>query len=723
MTLTELAYQVAASGVDQAPIVPAPDALVFDAKRLRNEVCATPAVRVRDDIWPLHWMDHSETADSLNVLWSTVPTASHSAAKTWLFNVINTPPQTHTLFLRAPNPAPTGTYHLFGALRSMMEWSVARGGYPANPLAAMPWDEWAHEVDHLDISFTTKNIFLLHATRLWVHNAGLPTDLNISQPPWAGRKFTQWIGTAPSSIENKTAPIPQHVMGPLLTASMTIVDEFLALRSLPRGFSAGDVRCATAIVIAYLTGMRPKELWHLEQDCLTIVEEPNGSLRYCVYGREFKNVRHEDGSFNSAGRLRETPWITIEPVARAIDAARLLANQIDSNATRLFPRVYNRPKTDQSRSRLGAIRPSSTLNFRRFIQMWNRRADLDGSLARIPLEHDATAVDSTLPPGGIEARQQSPARTVMTFTEGIDEYLAGQRWSDKYLRDVRVALWQLRAFESAHTPGAWGGRPLRSFSAQDLDDLHAHLRSRYSPAWASSVFRHAESIIHAAHPVDDEVFPVTLSRLRRTLAWFIANQPGGEIALGVQYGHMRLVTGMGYAGTAESGFPQELEMETILVGFNDLEEYVLEIQNGSVVSGPAASRLLEASDTFRMHFAGTVMTERGLRDYKRANLNLVHDNERAHVVCVYDSKLALCHPDRDHVADRIRATPALDNCKSACPNRALLDRHANAMQRELDVLHAEAPHLPLPMQARNERQIAWLQREIGLHISANEQES
>ncbi|MFE9775597.1 hypothetical protein ACFYOV_28815 [Streptomyces sp. NPDC005931] len=74
-------------------------------------------------------------------------------------------------------------------------------------------------------------------------------------------------------------------------------------------------------------------------------------------------------------------------------------------------------------------------------------------------------------------------------------------------------------------------------------------RIRAFTAWANQ--------LAAAHDRPHELIPpdpdgaVTLRRFRRTIAWFIYRQPGGRIALAVQYGHAATAMSESYADPRE----------------------------------------------------------------------------------------------------------------------------------------------------------------------------
>jgi len=90
------------------------------------------------------------------------------------------------------------------------------------------------------------------------------------------------------------------------------------------------VQGAALVVIAYLTGMRPQEVLALKPGCCVRERVTATTVRYTVHGRKFKHVR-TNGSTKPDGV--ESSWVTIAPVARAVEAmARLFP---DSDV--LFP--------------------------------------------------------------------------------------------------------------------------------------------------------------------------------------------------------------------------------------------------------------------------------------------------------------------------------------------------------------------------------------------------
>jgi integrase len=77
---------------------------------------------------------------------------------------------------------------------------------------------------------------------------------------------------------------------------------------------------AAAIVILYLTGMRPQEARSLRSGCCPDPQpNPDGSMpRHLIRAHHYKNVRDSDGHHISAGEERAVPWVAITPVVNAI---------------------------------------------------------------------------------------------------------------------------------------------------------------------------------------------------------------------------------------------------------------------------------------------------------------------------------------------------------------------------------------------------------------------
>lgn len=76
---------------------------------------------------------------------------------------------------------------------------------------------------------------------------------------------------------------------------------------------------ACLIVTAYLSGMRGQEVTELRRGCCIPLPHDEGQPeRFAITGREYKSAIDAQGNRVLGGRIRNVPWIVIEPVARAI---------------------------------------------------------------------------------------------------------------------------------------------------------------------------------------------------------------------------------------------------------------------------------------------------------------------------------------------------------------------------------------------------------------------
>jgi hypothetical protein len=395
----------------------------------------------------------------------------------------------------------------------------------------------------------------------------------------------QNLGTAPDAPMD--LPVTAHLHGQPWLDSL----DFEAVAMLTTHLST-----AALIVVAYLSGMRPEEVLHLQPGCCTRDDTDNGVMRYRVSGRHFSGVVDEDGNTRPDGEQRAHPWTVIEPVAVAIDVLERLA---DSDL--LFPRVIDRLP-------------------------W-RRTNYIGE-----------------------------ALTTGTAASRIEAFIG---------------------------------------FANNLARRHG---------------REHETI------PDDPDGRITLSRLRRTVAWFINRLPGGRIALGIQYGHLRLTMSESYAGRSTANMLDLLDLEQARAVADTLADAADRLATGGGVSGPAAHRYLTAAADFAAAYPGGYLTKRQHRALLANPRLQVFDHEQALLACNHNPHTALCHPDRATGRGPAR-TPSLDRCQPACANIARTDTHIARARAEIERLDAElvAGADPHPIQQRLQARRTILQAIIDAH--------
>ncbi|MDH6522191.1 integrase [Streptomyces sp. SAI-090] len=332
---------------------------------------------------------------------------------------------------------------------------------------------------------------------------------------------------------------------------------------------------AAAIVILYLTGMRPQETQSLRSGCCPD-PEPNadGSTpRHLIRSHHYKNVRDFDGRHISAGEERDVPWVAITPVVNAI---RVL-ERIVPEGELLFSSTHH--DVVSQRKHHGAL----------------KRASLD--------------------------------RRVEDLVAWINQEAAAQG-----LPDQKVPA-----------------------------DPHGNLG---------------------------------LSRLRRTLAWHIARRPGGLVALAIQYGHMRTAldarTSASYGNRGRRGFHGELDVETALAAAQTAARLRDAVAAGEKISGPAARRAIIGA-TSMPRFEGALTTPKAAAKFLSRDGLVLFDNPDSFLICAFKRDTALCEPDPG------ATSPNQFACQLGCGNAVRSDSHARAAREHADRLETKAAHLPQPL--------------------------
>lgn len=194
----------------------------------------------------------------------------------------------------------------------------------------------------------------------------------------------------------------------------------------------------------------------------------------------------------------------------------------------------------------------------------------------------------------------------------------------------------------------------------------------------------------------DPAGPISLRRFRRTLAWHIRRLPHGKIALAIQYGHLTVREGEGYASLKSAGFAALMEREEIAALIDNIERTREEIDSGIKISGPAAGRLTSAlKHTTR--FEGTFLNNAELKRFKRDTDLRVYDNPSQFLTCMFDPSRAACLKGQE-----LSAKPRLDHCSPSCANVVRTDNNVAALCQEASRLRHEAddPATPPPLARR-----------------------
>ncbi len=188
------------------------------------------------------------------------------------------------------------------------------------------------------------------------------------------------------------------------------------------------------------------------------------------------------------------------------------------------------------------------------------------------------------------------------------------------------------------------------------------------------------------------------------------------MAASIQYGHVHTCMLQGYAGSYDSGFPDEYAFEDWLYRLEVLSEDVEALDEGEHVSGPAVDAYRHRVTTAGRQFAGYVLTsDRQARDLLGNPLLQIHHGQG--MTCVFDPAQALCQM-RGTIDDPL-VTPDTDDCRPRCRNIARTDRdihHLHEKRHELAAVVAD-PLAPPIRHERDRHELQRLQQILDAHIS------
>jgi len=201
---------------------------------------------------------------------------------------------------------------------------------------------------------------------------------------------------------------------------------------------------------------------------------------------------------------------------------------------------------------------------------------------------------------------------------------------------------------------------------------------------------------------------VDVSAFRRTIAWHIENQPGGDIALAFQYEHAATALGRdGYASASGVGLQKMMGQERAKAFLQLLETVSDALTTGLGVSGPAADRLIAKARAVRPLLA-TFQSDKDERRILTDPAFQVYDNPQAYSLCVFNRSTAMCHGTD---------TPDRADCKKSCANHARTDIQISRLREEEQrhTLEAQSPLLPEPLAVRLGQHAAEARATIAEH--------
>jgi len=227
---------------------------------------------------------------------------------------------------------------------------------------------------------------------------------------------------------------------------------------------------------------------------------------------------------------------------------------------------------------------------------------------------------------------------------------------------------------------------------EDIEVLIAWVNTAFTgPAGAAPIPPDPAKRIHAA-------------RFRRTLAYFIVRRPRGLIAAALQYGHLNSKITLGYSGSADTSWLDDLTIERLEMVLEQADQDWTRLQDCEHVSGPAAGEY-KTRVAGVARFAGRTVT--GARNAGRlltqTGPGVYHGNA---MTCVWRQQTAAC---RQAALDQ--GMPAGDgpdetSCRAACLNLACTDRDIDQQRHRLTALRQQHPPRAPPAAPRHRTQTA-----------------
>ena len=689
-----------------------PTPIVEDRTRVPQEQRDSLSV-FADSRWDLTPLVQKKTlsTETLSINFDTIPEIYRETAKRliWCYINVATPVAdldrpTATRAQLLPTSISASAVHL----RTWTKWLTDRNILRFADVTDSDFDAYT---DHLRSTGVDRSVIgyrLFAVTRAWLYAPYLPREHRLIRPTWeqgpGGRSDV--LGPANWSSENKTIPIHPQTMSAMLIWALRFVENFSA-----DILAAQAMKSTPSEISAELAHLSPQKRFtgYLRRRLDHTGTAPGTALRRTAGTRGFAKqfIAWELGI--TAEQLRgislpasvtreltpsDEPLLPL-PITGTVDGHTKWINGIDfyrvqalcrhlATAAFIVTSYLTGMRAEECRAlEKGCCMPSKTTSGQQHYVIY-------GKTFKSALDQDGNA----LPTG---ADRDHPWLAIAPVAKAVAVMEA--------LHLQSPLLFPVEAFTGTSTPKSLGSAVPPHMVNDRIEEF-----VDWCNAAAARLDRKQDII-----PTDPEG-NVTTSRFRRTLAWFIYRKPGGRIALGVQYGHLRGHTTDGYGSRVAVGLRDVFPMEEALARADYLEDAYTHMEEGEQVSGPAAGRYREAVRLYGQEFRGRYMSGKQAAAL-RANPRLrIYDNSTRFVTCCYDQSKALCHPDRLGPLGT-EETPDINHCQPNCGNIARTDRNIEQAAETIARHQAEmaSPLTPEPLRARLAQRITALQTTIATH--------
>ncbi|MBH5147737.1 MULTISPECIES: hypothetical protein [Rhodococcus erythropolis group] len=646
---------------------------VLTGRPLRPDIPDDRLPRYADMVWRLDAAQLQSHLSSERLDFTTIPARQQRTAKELFAALLSgpLPPGEHRLAM--------GTITaLFPQVKRFLIW--ADGTCPRISLAALSPEILGNYAIFLlaDVPDTGHRENARRAVRmLWRYRSALTEPLNFD-PQYAAEGWSQ---QSRSRAENITPRIPEQVLGPLIAWSLRFVDDFapdiltalehsgpIKNRTKPSalGRNSGAHAALTEVLDRYIrTGQPLPGTRRGVNRSLLAAEAGISDIRRPEQWESIAAAEKLVGvdpytwfPMTISGRLDEKPWTN-----------GICANNHPSKSARVLSRmlltacyVLVAYLSGMRESEVKSLRPGCVTVLRRS----------DGTPYRWTVS--GTAFKGAKDPHGVDA----------TWTVGAPV----ARAIDVLTELRRPGTEYLFTFLTQSRDEASGFRPNRVFTTcatnVQLNDLCSWINNYCADHGRTDI----------VPTVNGAPWILSTRQFRRTLAWFIARQPGGAVAGAIAYRHLSIQMFEGYAGTSDSGFRAEVEAEHALLRGNDLMA-MIDQHAHTPLTGPAAAEGATRLAALAGHpqFTGAVITDpKRLARVLKGKAGAIYPGEYA--TCVFDVRKALC---LNSSADK-SAVPQLDHCQPlACTNVALTVGNLTKLNAEAEKIAAtlrERPTLP-----------------------------
>lgn len=701
---------------------PDPDTLVLLNRDLRPDTDVSSLSRFREERWDLNAAIFEDHMTSITLNFARLPAALKQAAKYYLWQLLN---HTESRRIRGSGGriAVLTVGHLLGnALQYVLKWLAEQGVNEFCQVTPELLDAYLDHLEDDEVPVEACYRRLAEIRRLWAYRDVLPPGMRLPDaPPWAGEDTQDLIGRKRNQRENRTRRIAELTMQTTLCWAIRFVEDFAddILTAHAQYQELHDRMPEWRRILGTQAGAGPGRTLYGKGELARKTADYLDGLRQ--RGEALPGIRREDG------RL-EIRW---RPVMAILDCAGSLQNtgtgrMIAESGLPVAERTY-----------LG------TVNGRLDGQPW--RPD------RIHYEEAPVL-----------------ARILATACFIVVSYLSGARVGEVLnlrrgciTHDQKTGLWLMEGLyfkgaededgnkipEGEVRPDPWVVIEVVARAIAVMERLHprplvfprsiephfrqwenqkrkGHARSHHGinkdlPAFVTWVNDHCATLGRTDAIPKDPHGPLAPSRFRRTLAWFIRRRPRGLIAASIQYGHAHTRMIQGYAGTFESGFPDEYAFEDWLFRLEGLAEDEQALAAGEHVSGPAADTYRYRVTAATREFAGRVLTsDRQARDLLGDPRLQIHHGPG--MTCVLNPATAACQ--LRGAADDPMVTPDTDDCRPRCLNLARTDRDIDYVRKqaaELEEIVAD-PLAPPIRHARDQHELARLKKIIEMHEQGQE---